>query len=61
MGESYSAIGVYLDNCRRKRNASEYDAAGMISEKEVEDLLKTVKKFRTDVEAWLGKEYPGLV
>ncbi len=39
MGSQFSAIRDYLDNCRRKRNVSEYDAVGTISEKEAEDLL----------------------
>jgi hypothetical protein len=37
MGPQFSTIRDYLDNCRRKRNVSEYDAAGTISEKESEE------------------------
>ena len=33
MGERFSSIAAYLDNCRRKRNVSEYDAVGTISQK----------------------------
>lgn len=53
MGEQYSTLKNYLDNCRRKRNISEYDAAGTISEKEAAELLKTVKAFKTELEEWL--------
>jgi uncharacterized protein (UPF0332 family) len=58
MGEQYSTLRNYLDNCRRKRNVSEYDAVGTISEKEAEDLLQTVKEFKIAVESWLKKNHP---
>ena len=58
MGEQYSTLRNYLDNCRRKRNVSEYTAAGTISEKEAEDLLQTVKEFKITVESWLKKNHP---
>ena len=53
MGEKYTALKNYLDNCRRKRNVSAYDAVGTISEKEAVDLLKTVKDFKIELEGWL--------
>ncbi|MFC1816609.1 hypothetical protein ACFL0M_11905 [Thermodesulfobacteriota bacterium] len=59
MGEQYSTLRNYLDNCRRKRNVSEYDAVGTISEKEAEDLLQTVKEFKIAVKSWLNKNHPG--
>jgi hypothetical protein len=49
MGNRFSVIGAYLDHCRRKRNISEYDAAGTISDKEVYDLLDTVREFKLNV------------
>lgn len=58
MGEQYSTLRNYLDNCRRKRNVSEYDAVGTISEKEAEDLLQTVKEFKIAVKSWLKKNHP---
>ncbi len=53
MGEKYTTLKNYLDNCRRKRNVSAYDAVGTISEKEAVDLLKTVKDFKIELEGWL--------
>ena len=58
MGPRFSTLRDYLDNCRRKRNVSEYDAVGTISEKEAEDLLRTVRDFKIEVESWLQKTYP---
>jgi len=53
LGEQYSTLKNYLDNCRRKRNISEYDAAGTISETEAVELLQTVKAFKIELEGWL--------
>jgi hypothetical protein len=60
MGERHSATAAYLDNCRRKRNVSEYDAVGRVSEKEVGDLLRTVREFKDTVQKWLEENYPEL-
>lgn len=61
MGEEYTSTCAYLDNCRRKRNVSEYDAAGTISDTEAADLLKTAKNLRDDVLEWLRREHPTLL
>jgi uncharacterized protein (UPF0332 family) len=58
MGQQFSTLRNYLDNCRRKRNVSEYDAAGTISKKEAEDLLQTVREFMIEVVRWLKKNHP---
>ncbi len=60
MGPQFSTIRNYLDNCRRKRNVSEYDAAGTISKKEAEDLLQTVREFKIEVIRWLKKNHPSI-
>ncbi len=61
MGNDFTVIRDYLDNCRRKRNMSEYDAAGTISEKEVNDLLALVLSFKNQVEEWLKENHPILM
>lgn len=58
MGPEFSTMRDYLDNCRRKRNISEYDAVGTVSAKEADDLLQTVREFKADVESWLRKNHP---
>lgn len=60
MGEQYSTFKNYLDNCRRKRNVSEYDAAGTISEKEARELLKEVKAFKIELESWIKTKMSNL-
>ena len=61
MGDDLNVVRDYLDNCRRKRNVSEYDAAGTISEKELSDLLEMVRNFKNQVEVWLRKNHPDLI
>jgi len=60
MGQRFSAIRDYFDNCRRKRNVTEYDAAGTVSQKEAEDLLRTVQGFKAEVETWLRQNHPDI-
>jgi hypothetical protein len=61
MGNDFAVIRDYLDNCRRKRNVCEYDAAGTVSEKELGDLLALVENFRSQVQDWLIKYHPELI
>ena len=61
LGYEFRAIRDYLDSCRRKRNISEYDAVGTISEKEVKDLTNIVKDFKAKVEKWLSLNHPDLI
>jgi hypothetical protein len=52
LGESISKFVDFFDICRRKRNKVDYDLADVVSLTEVDELISTVKKFRTIV---LGK------
>ena len=60
MGTEFIPIRDYLDNCRRKRNVSEYDAAGTVSAKEADELLETAQQLREQVEMWLEYNHPEL-
>jgi hypothetical protein len=60
MGNDFTIVRDYLDNCRRKRNVIEYDAAGTISEKELNDLLELILDFKKQVEEWLKENHPDL-
>lgn len=60
MGKEFTPVANYLDNCRRKRNISEYDAAGTVSSKEADELLKTAQELRAQVEMWLENNHPEL-
>jgi hypothetical protein len=43
-----------------KRNDCEYDFAGGVTDTEADALLKSVKKFKSDVDAWITARHPSL-
>jgi hypothetical protein len=49
LGESISKFVDFFDICRRKRNKVDYDFADVVSLTEVDELISTVKKFRSIV------------
>jgi hypothetical protein len=58
---AFAKLSAYFDGCRMKRNSCEYDFAGGISDTDAEGLLKTVRQFAVDAEAWITVRYPHLV
>ena len=60
MGAEFVPVRDYLDNCRRKRNISEYDRAGAVSEKEADELLRTAQELKEQIESWLEENHPEL-
>ena len=50
----------YLDQCRTKRNITEYDSIGQISREEASELLAFAHELRTQVLAWLKERHPDL-
>jgi hypothetical protein len=57
---SFKAISTYFDGCRIKRNQSEYDFAGGVSEAEAKGLLAAAEQFALDAEAWIKARHPSL-
>jgi hypothetical protein len=57
---AFAALSTYFDGCRIKRNASEYDFAGGVTETDADGLLNAVKQFATDAEAWIKANHPPL-
>jgi len=49
-----------LDKFRQKRNISDYERAGLITEQEAEEMIALAKQLRYDVERWLRAHYPSL-
>ncbi|MBI2958544.1 MAG: HEPN domain-containing protein [Chloroflexi bacterium] len=49
-----------LDKFRQKRNISDYERAGMVTEQEAEEMIALAKQLRADVEHWLRVRYPHL-
>lgn len=58
----FAKLSAYFDGCRIKRNASEYDFAGEVTDTDTDadGLLKTVQHFAIDVEAWIKAKHPTL-
>jgi hypothetical protein len=50
-----------LDKLRKKRNISDYEQAGSVSEQEAGEMFRLARDLRGKVEAWLGKEHPSLL
>jgi hypothetical protein len=55
---AFAQLSAYFDGCRTKRNVSEYDGAGGVTDTEAEELLKTVKQFAIDAEGWIKTNHP---
>lgn len=49
-----------LEAARKRRNATMYDAAGLVDEDDVAALLQRIEVFRTQVTDWLDNEHPEL-
>ena len=58
MGKSIYRIANFLDKCRRKRNMADYDTAGVVTENEVVEMIKTANLLAKRVEEWIVKNYP---
>lgn len=61
MGKNQKKRSDYFNACRTKRNITDYDSAGEISEEEVMDLIQEVKKFRKEVITWIKQKHPTLL
>lgn len=50
-----------LDTFRKKRNISDYERAGAVSDQEAKEMLALAKTLMEMVTAWLKKNYPNLI
>jgi len=57
---AFESRSTYFDGCRTKRNVSEYDFAGGVTETDADGLLKVVQEFEVEVEAWIKANHPTL-
>jgi hypothetical protein len=54
------AISAYFDGCRIKRNVSEYEFVGGVTDTDADGLLQALKQFAIDAEAWIKAHHPPL-
>ena len=50
-----------LDKFRKKRNISDYERAGAVSEQEANEMFVLAKNLRDEVEKWLRSNHPELL
>lgn len=49
-----------LDKFRQKRNISDYDQPGLVTEQEVEEMITLAQQIRDNVEEWIRTNHVGL-
>lgn len=61
LGKDLLSDADYLNTCRIKRNETEYDFAGGISDSEASELIQFANEFREKVKSWLRLKHPNLI
>jgi hypothetical protein len=52
---------AYLNSCRAKRNVSDYELIGSISENEVKELIEVANDLIMKVKSWLQRNFPDYI
>jgi hypothetical protein len=52
---------IQLDKFRKKRNITEYEQAGAVSEQEAKEMFALAKTLKDKVEKWLRSDHPELI
>jgi hypothetical protein len=60
LGVSRKNDGDYLDACRKKRHAVEYEYVGGATERDARELVAFARELRDEVIDWLGANHPEL-
>ena len=55
------AVIKRLDKFRQKRNITDYERAGAVTEQEAKEMVTMAIKLRADVEKWLRTHHPDLI
>ena len=50
-----------LQGYRKKRNTSDYERAGGVSQQEANEIVRLAKDLRKDLMAWLAANHPDLI
>ena len=51
----------FLDLCRRRRHQSRYDRAGVVQQRDADELLATARRLDAEVRRWLREHHPELL
>jgi uncharacterized protein (UPF0332 family) len=57
MGKEYHGLFEYFDSCRSKRNRTDYDFAGSVTDTEAEELISEAEKFSKIVFLWIKEKF----
>ncbi len=60
LGSEWKSRADYLNACRMKRNTLEYDYAGCVTGRDVEELLDFLEVLKREVLEWLETEHSDL-
>ena len=52
---------IQLDQFRKKRNITDYERAGAVSDSEAKEMITLAKRLREDVEKWIRANRPELL
>ena len=61
LGSGHKLDANYLNTCRSKRNAVEYDRVNGATEEDAHELLEYGHELKRDVLAYLAEKHPGLL
>jgi hypothetical protein len=61
LGANREADVDYLDTCRGKRNAVEYEHVGGVTDNNVDELIEFTEELRGGVMEWLRRHHPHLL
>lgn len=56
-----SSVVIQFDLFRKKRNISDYERAGAVSDQEAKEMESFARKLRADVEKWLHAKHPDIL
>jgi uncharacterized protein (UPF0332 family) len=59
--EADPGLIIQLDKFRKKRNITEYEQAGAVSEQEAKEMFTLAKNLRDKAEKWLRSNHPELL
>jgi len=59
--DEFGDLADYFDDCRRKRNWTDYVGVGSVSDTEARDLLAEITMFAEAARAWIRERHPELV
>ena len=58
LGGRFAGLADYFNACRAKRNITDYDRAGEISDKEADELVKETMRFYGEIKNWVSEKFP---